>query len=340
MLESPVVEVANLSVSYRVGSRFFGGKRRVVAVDDVSLSVSAGEVLAIVGESGSGKSTLARAILRLLPIDHGEIVLDGVDVSSLSERRMRPHRSKAQYVFQDPYSSLDPLMTASEIVGESLKPLDIPRRQRMAVAHEMLSNVGLSGEQGHRYPDEFSGGQRQRIAIARALAPEPKLIVCDEPVSALDLSTQNQVIALLDRLRHERGVAYLFISHDLAVVEQIADRIAVMYAGQIVEEGPTRQVFDAPTHPYTLALLSAIPRVGRAKGTGDRLVLAGDLPDPENAPAGCRFHPRCPFAMEICSQETPAPTDTNEGGTVACHLHQDGPYLRGASILTFAADQR
>jgi len=244
-------------------------------------------------------------------------------------------------IFQDPYSSLDPLMTASEIIEESLHIISASREERRSVAREMMASVGLSEESGDRYSYEFSGGQRQRIAIARALAPQPKLIVCDEPVSALDLSTQNQVIALLRALRRERDVAYLFISHDLAVVRQIADRIAVMYSGQIVEEGVTEQIFEAPTHPYTFALLSAIPQVSAEREKGKtRIILSGDAPKAGAAVPGCRFHTRCPFALEMCSSIEPEQVPTAAGGVVSCHLHRNGPKLDGGSVTRLEVEAR
>ncbi len=331
-----VLEVSNLSVSFRSGAG--GGLRRpkrIRVVEGVSFSIERGEVLALVGESGSGKSTVARAILRLVPIEEGQIVLNGVDVSRLSERALRPLRRNAQMVFQDPYSSLDPAMTAAEIIEESLRATGTARADRLPVVRDTLDSVGMSFDVSDRYPHEFSGGQRQRIAIARALAPDPSLIVCDEPVSALDLSTQNQVISLLDRLRSERDVSYLFISHDLSVVRQIADRIAVMYAGQIVEEGPTERVFERPTHPYTLALLSAIPRVTADRDKrGKRIILSGDLPTPGDPPPGCRFHTRCPYAFEPCSTSPPPMSAAQGGGHVACHLHDLGTKLSGASVTS------
>jgi len=307
-------------------------------VENVSFGVERGEVVALVGESGSGKSTVARAALRLLPIDEGSIYLNGVDISTLSQRALRPHRRNAQLVFQDPYSSLDPSMTAIEIVEEPLRELPISRSERQDAAQELLASVGLAGVEG-RYPYEFSGGQRQRIAIARALAPEPGLVVCDEPVSALDLSTQNQIIALLDSLRHTLGVSYLFISHDLSVVRRIADRVLVMYAGEIVEEGPTEQVFREPVHPYTLALLSAVPVVvGDRSRRARRIVLKGDLPAPGAPPPGCRFHTRCPFVMDICRSEVPERTAFDNGRSARCHLHTTGPTLGFSGLAQFAAD--
>lgn len=333
-----VLEVSGMSVSFPRRSGLMAKSRPLRVVENVSLTVGKGEVVALVGESGSGKSTVARAALRLLPIEAGRIALNGIDITTLSQRALRPHRRNAQLVFQDPYSSLDPSMTAIEIVEEPLRGLVASREARRRSAQDLLGSVGLAGVEG-RYPYEFSGGQRQRIAIARALAPEPALIVCDEPVSALDLSTQNQIIALLDSLRQSLGVSYLFISHDLSVVRRIADRVLVMYAGEIVEEGPTESVFQEPVHPYTLALLSAVPVVSADRSNqAKRIVLEGDLPAPGAPPSGCRFHTRCPFAMDICRSVPPERTELDHGASARCHIHTTGPTLGFSGLTQFAAD--
>lgn len=335
-----VLGVSGMSVSFAGRAGLLGRSRPIRVVENVSLAINTGEVVALVGESGSGKSTVARAALRLLPIDEGHITLNGIDITTMSRRALRPHRRNAQFVFQDPYSSLDPSMTAIEIVEEPLRVLPMSRAARRQSAQDLLESVGLAGLEG-RYPYEFSGGQRQRIAIARALAPEPSLIVCDEPVSALDLSTQNQIITLLDSLRHSLGVSYLFISHDLSVVRRIADRVMVMYAGEIVEEGPTDRVFREPAHPYTLALLSAMPVVAADRSKhAKRIVLEGDLPAPGAPPPGCRFHTRCPFAMEICESVAPEWSTFDRSASARCHLHTSGPTLGGASVTQLSVDAR
>jgi peptide/nickel transport system ATP-binding protein len=306
----------------------------VKAVDGVDLRVLVGRTLGLVGESGSGKSTLARLILRLADPSEGSIVLDGHDLTRLGGRHLRHTRRAMQIVFQDPYSSLDPRMRVNDIVGEPLEIYDrltgAERDERVA---ELLEQVGLGRYALYRRPHEFSGGQRQRIAIARALAPRPRLLVCDEPVSALDVSTQSQVINLLTDLQARLGLAFLFIAHDLSVVRHISDRIAVMYLGRIVEEGDAEEVYLRPRHPYTEALLSAIPipDVRRRAGSG-RIVLTGEVANPLDAPTGCAFHPRCPYAMDICASVEPPPIVVANGITVRCHLHTSGPILDGAPV--------
>jgi peptide/nickel transport system ATP-binding protein len=318
-----VLEVADLRVSFTTRDGWRGG--RVTVVDRVNLTIAPGEIVGLVGESGSGKSTTARAILRLIESE-GRIVLHGVDISTMGERQLRPHRRHAQMVFQDPYSSLNPAMTVAAILGEAARLDGVKRTRRQARqrAAELLAQVGLGAVHLDRYPGEFSGGQRQRIAIARALASNPSLIICDEAVSALDVSTQRQIVRLLRRLRDETGVAILFIAHDLAVVRRIADRTLVMYCGQLVEAG--RELFRQPAHPYTVALLSAVPIPAPARQRGrHRLLLSGEPPNPAAPPAGCRFHERCPFVMDICRHTEPVETPT-AGGAVRCHLHQlDAP---------------
>jgi peptide/nickel transport system ATP-binding protein len=318
-----LLEVRDLRVVFRVSGGLLTRKRDLVAVNGVSFTIAAGETLAVVGESGSGKSTIARAVMRLVDAESGTVTLDGDDLSALSGEALRRVRPKLQMVFQDPYSSLDPSKLIRDTVAEPLvvhgrsSGRDLERK-----VLDLLEQVGLGAYHMNRYPYEFSGGQRQRIAIARAIALEPKLLVLDEAVSALDVSTQNQILNLLEDLRRERQIAYLFISHDLGVVQHIADRVAVTYLGRIVETGPAERVFARCAHPYTEALLAAVP-VPNPPQQRRRAYqpLAGDIPSPLAPPAGCPFHTRCPHAMEICTSEMPEHTPVSGGGTVACHLY-------------------
>ncbi|GAA4880748.1 MULTISPECIES: ABC transporter ATP-binding protein [Saccharopolyspora] len=335
MSTPPVLAVDALSVSFPVKRGLFRRPDRLRAVDDVSFELAPGEVLGLVGESGSGKSTTGRALMRLVEPDAGSVRLREVELTELSGEQMRRHRRHIQMVFQDPYSSLDPSMVIAESVGEPLEVHEGLRgRQRDERVRELLVRVGLSARHLERYPYEFSGGQRQRLAIARALAVDPAVVVCDEAVSALDVSTQNQIINLLERLRGELGTSYLFISHDLSVVRRLAQRVAVMYLGRLVEDGPSERLYSRPAHPYTEALLSAVPVPDPvAQRRRERIVLPGDPPDPTDPPRGCPFHPRCPYAMDVCREETPAPTPVDGGGRVRCHLHTAGPVLAGGSVL-------
>ncbi len=304
---APVLRAEGLVKRFEVGRGLFGRARGLVgAVDGVSLEVEPGRTLAVVGESGCGKSTLARLLLRLIEPDAGRIELDGQDLRALDEAALLRARRHVQMVFQDPYGSLNPRMSAGDTLAEPLRlHAVVPAAQRAARVRRLLDQVGLPAEAARRYPHEFSGGQRQRLAIARALAAGPKVLVCDEPVSALDVSIQAQILNLLADLQRELGLAYVFISHDLGVVRQVASEVAVMYLGRFVETGPALQVFAAPRHPYTRALLGAVPVADPAR-RGTRTVLAGDVPSPLAPPPGCRFHTRCPHADEHCRTEAPS----------------------------------
>ena len=294
----------------------------VRAVDGVSFDIQAGETLCLVGESGCGKSTVGKTILRLQEPTAGQIWLGGTEVTTLSEEQMRAHRRQVQMVFQDPYSSLNPRMRVGQIIAEPLENFDIAHgteKDRQVLA--LLDKVGLRQDAVARFPFEFSGGQRQRLGIARALALNPRLIVADEPVSALDVSVQAQVLNLLMDLQEEFGLSYLFVSHDLAVVEHIGHRIAVMYLGRIVELAPRERIFAQPQHPYTEALMAAAP-IAAPKARGARLVIEGDVPSPINPPPGCHFHTRCPYAEARCRVEAPPLQEIAPGHVVACHLRQ------------------
>ena len=320
-MTAPLLQVTDLKKHFPVRkgllSRTVG---QVYAVDGISFSLSKGETLGLVGESGCGKSTAGKTILRLLEPTAGTIQVNGEHIERLSRGAMRPWRRELQVVFQDPYSSLNPRMSAGDIVAEPLVNCGLENGKGLKdKVAGLFAKVGLRQEQMQRYPHEFSGGQRQRIGIARALALNPSLIVCDEPVSALDVSVQAQVINLLMDLQGEFGLSYLFIAHDLAVVEHISHRIAVMYLGKIVELTDKRSLFAAPQHPYTEALLSAVP-VADPKARRKRIILTGDVPSPINPPPGCRFHTRCPYAEARCKVEEPAMREVRPGHFVACHL--------------------
>ena len=291
----------------------------VAAVVDLSLTIEAGGTLGLVGESGSGKSTAGRLIAQLIPADTGSVRLEDRELTTLKGSQLRAARRDLQVVFQDPFSSLDPSWVVGNVVTEGLKAQGlIGRRDREARAVELLELVGLRADHARRYPYEFSGGQRQRVAIARALALEPKVLICDEPVSALDVSTQAAIICTFEDHQERLGLSYLFISHDLSVVRHVSDRIAVMYLGRVVEEGPAAEIYDAPQHPYTQALLSAIPHVS-VKRSRKRIPLTGDLPSASNPPSGCVFHTRCPLVMDVCRTVVPATVPVG-GGSAACHL--------------------
>jgi len=296
----------------------------VYAVDGVDFSIAEGETLGLVGESGCGKSTVARTVLRLVEPTAGSIKLNGCDITHLGKADMRPHRREMQIIFQDPFASLDPRMSAGDIVGEPMLVHNVAKGKDLAErVAALFQQVGLRPAQMRVFPHEFSGGQRQRICIARALALNPRLIVGDEPVSALDVSIQAQVINLMVDLQQEKRLSYLFIAHDLAVVEHISHRIAVMYLGKIVESADKQTLFSRPLHPYTEALLSAVP-IPDPKIKRKKLILQGDVPSPVNPPPGCAFHTRCPYVMPRCKQETPRLVELAPGNLVACHLHEGG----------------
>lgn len=318
-----LLSVENLQVRYKL-PRGFLKFAELRAVNGVSFSLAAGETLGLVGESGCGKSSLGRAILRLIEPAGGRIVFEGREITHLPAAEMRPLRKRLQMVFQDPYGSLNPRLTVGEIISE---PLEIhglfpDRGEKEKRIRELLQAVGLQAEHAQRYPHEFSGGQRQRIGIARALAVEPRLLVCDEPVSALDVSIQAQIINLLQDLQRERNLALLFIAHDLAVVEHISHRILVMYLGHAMEIGPAKAVTQRPAHPYTQALISAIPRLTPKPPTQQ---LSGELPSPLNPPAGCPFHTRCPLVRDICKVEMPPMREAGPGHFAACHVFPTAP---------------
>jgi oligopeptide transport system ATP-binding protein len=319
---SPLLEVKNLKVHFPVKPGLFRRVREFVkAVDDVCFAIEPGETLGLVGESGCGKTTLGRAIVRLVEPTAGSVLLDGEDITRMNGPDLRARRRKFQLIFQDPYGSLNPRMTVEQIVGEALdihQLTDSPSARQNRIA-ELLKAVGLDPTYAQRYPHEFSGGQRQRIGIARALAVEPELIICDEPVSALDVSVQAQIINLLQDLQQQRGIAYLFIAHDLAVVEHISRRVMVMYLGKIVEMADAKSIIREPQHPYTQALISAVPEVD-PDTKRRRIVLPGDVPSPIHPPPGCPFHPRCPIAGDRCQTEVPLLRETASQHWAACHL--------------------
>ena len=315
--------VKNLKKYFPVETTFFGRPTQYLkAVDDVSFEIKEGTTLGIVGESGCGKTTLGRTILRLHPATSGEIYFQGKDINSLSTKEMNALRPQIQIIFQDPYSSLSPRMPIGEIIGEAvLEHKLVDKKDLKPYVLDIMKKCGLPDHYYERYPHEFSGGQRQRICIATALALQPKFVVCDEPVSALDVSIQAQIINLLRDLQKEMGLTYIFISHDLSVVEHISDYIGVMYLGSMVEYGATKDIFENPMHPYTEALFSAVP-VPDPNVKMNRIILSGDIPSPINAPSGCKFHTRCGRCMEICKTVEPTFKDYGDGHKVACHLYE------------------
>ncbi|MBE6122769.1 MAG: ATP-binding cassette domain-containing protein [Solobacterium sp.] len=319
-----LIEVRNLKKYFPIkGGVFQSTVGHVKAVDDISFNIKKGQVMGLVGESGCGKSTTGRTMLQLLKPTAGEMIYDGVDTFKLSNSELNKYRTKMQIVFQDPYSSLNPRLPIYDIIGEAMLEHKIVanREEMMNRVFDLMSKCGLFPEQAGRYPHQFSGGQRQRICIARALAVNPEFVVCDEAVSALDVSIQSQIINLLKDLQEEMGLTYLFISHDLSVVKFISDSVGVMYLGEIVEIGSKEQIFDHFSHPYTEALLSAAPSFDpRKRNNSNRIILQGDLPSPANPPSGCRFHTRCPLATERCASEVPATVEVEPGHQVKCHF--------------------
>jgi peptide/nickel transport system ATP-binding protein len=320
-MSRPILKVSNLKKHYPLPGGFFSQGKIVRAVDDLSFEIARGETLALVGESGCGKSTVGKAVLRLFDITSGQILLDGRRIDDLSDGSLRPLRRRMQVVFQDPFSSLNPRLSVREAIAEPLRNfgLAVSRAEMDRKVEEILDRVRLPHDAARRLPHEFSGGQRQRIGIARALAPNPDLIVCDEAVSALDVSVKAQIVNLLKDVQEELGLALLFISHDLAIVENMSHRIAVMYLGKIVEMAPKRSLFAGPRHPYTQALLSAVP-VPDPDARRERILLRGDLPSPISPPSGCRFHTRCPYVFDRCRTEEPELRDAGSGHVAACHL--------------------
>jgi oligopeptide transport system ATP-binding protein len=329
-MKETLLKVDHLTTRFSVRSgKMFGKALTLTAVNDVSFTLSAGETLGIVGESGSGKSTLGRTVLRLVEAHAGSVVWQGGDLLELSDEDMRKARRDMQIIFQDPLASLDPRMTVADIIAEPLQIAEpnLSRQQRLEEVQKIMAAVGLAPEMVNRYPHEFSGGQAQRIGIARAIVTKPKLVVCDEPVSALDVSIQAQIIQLLNRLRNELGLALIFISHDLSIVRLVCDRVMVLYLGRVIESGPASDVFTHPKHPYAQALLSAVPlpdpKLARLRR---RVILQGDPPSPINPPSGCVFRTRCMYAQDVCTAQRPA----LEGGAHAAACHFTGRLMKSA----------
>ncbi len=320
MSEQKILEVKDLT------KHFKAGKRQIVhAVDGISFTLERGKTLGLVGESGCGKSSCARTIIRMYDPTAGQIILDGTDITNMKQKELKPYRKKMQMIFQDPYASLNARMTVRDIIAEPLLAHNLVKSKEAAndLVYPMLERVGLTKEHANRYAHEFSGGQRQRVGIARALILEPQLVICDEPISALDVSIQAQVINLLKDFQEEKGLSYLFIAHDLSMVRYVSDDVGVMYLGQLVEVSEADEIYKNPLHPYTKGLLGSVPianpRLARQK---EKSSIEGDIPSPIHPPSGCRFHTRCPYAKPECSQATPKLVDVGGGHQVACHLHK------------------
>ena len=321
-MSDTLLRVEDLKIYYPVAGSGFGKKEFVKAVDGVTFEVKKGEVFGIVGESGCGKSTLGRGVCKLENLTSGHVYLDGEDITNYNERQMRPLREKIQIIFQDPYASLNPRMSVFDIIAEPLlvHHLYQDKADLEKKVLDLLHRVGLDDYHANRYPHEFSGGQRQRIGIARALAVEPSLIIADEPVSALDVSIQAQVLNLLNELKHDLDLTYIFVAHDLSVVEYISDRVGVMYLGNFVEVGEKEKIYSNPMHPYTQALLSAVP-VPDPTAKRERILLEGSIPSAHKPPTGCKFHTRCPKCMECCKTQAPERYEVDDGHYVYCHLY-------------------
>lgn len=322
--EERLIEIQNLSKYFKVKKGILNRNTTYLkAVDNVSLYINKGETLGLVGESGCGKSTLGRTVMKLYEPTSGKILYKGEDIAGLSQKQMIPFRRKIQMIFQDPYASLDPRMTVGDIIGEAIDIHKLSRgKEREERINSLLRTVGLNSDHKNRYPHEFSGGQRQRIGIARALAVEPEFIICDEPISALDVSIQAQVVNMLEDLQQELGLTYLFIAHDLSMVKHISNRIGVMYLGKLVELADSNEVYSKPLHPYTQALLSAVPVPDpEVAQSNQRIILEGELPSPIDPPSGCRFRTRCKYAKDICAKQEPEFKEVTKGHHVACHLY-------------------
>jgi oligopeptide transport system ATP-binding protein len=328
-----LISIQNLKVHYKIGGGLLSQPKIVKAVDGVSLDIKKGETLGLVGESGCGKSTLGKALLRLTNITSGRVDFHGKDLASLSKSAMREQRKNVQIIFQDPYASLNPRMTVGQIIGEPVKTFGLARGRGLdEIVQELMETVGLSRRFIKRYPHEFSGGQRQRIGIARALAVDPEFIVADEPISALDVSIQAQIMNLLEKLQQDKNLTYLFISHDLRAIRHVSDRVAVMYLGKIVELADSKDVYKEPLHPYSKALISAVPVPDpEIEAVRKRIILKGDVPSPINPPAGCNFHTRCPYAIEQCKMIEPPLVEIKPRHFAACiRISPEKPYIEDA----------